>query len=80
MWHNRGVGARIDLDELLVRGLTALLLAGYVAIVYVLVVAAGGLPEQGPHQDFAPPWWSQCPLHVEVFAKKCATFSFHSFL
>ena len=66
MWHNRGVGARIDLDELLVRGLTALLLAGYVAIVYVLVVAAGGLPEQGPHQDFAPPWWSNLLAFVLI--------------
>jgi two-component system, NarL family, sensor kinase len=48
---------KIDADVLLCQVLIWLLLATYVALSYVVVLAVGTLPFSDPGVDFSPPWW-----------------------
>ena len=48
---------KLDADALLCQLLIWLVVIGYVALVYVIVVALGTLPFSDPRIDFSPPWW-----------------------
>ena len=48
---------RLDSDVLLCQALIWLLLAGYIVIAYVMVVAAVSLPFDDLGFDFSPTWW-----------------------
>ena len=61
---------KLDADVLLSLLLIGLVITGYVALVYVLVVAIGTLPFTAPGVDFAPPWW----LNLVAFALIALTF------
>ena len=62
--------SKLDADALLCLLLIWLVVIGYVALVYVIVVALGTLPFSDPRVDFSPPWW----LNLLAFVLIALTF------
>jgi two-component system NarL family sensor kinase len=71
LWDNLPVTRKLDADALLSLLLIGLVITGYVALVYVLVIALfTPLPFSASAIDAAPPWWQ----NVIAFALIALTF------